>query len=93
MDKIIEFEKNIFSNLQSEFSKLLNNLKNNKINKDKLDQLIVINKQLLELETNIINLKQNLDIVDKESLKDYEKDKKVIETFKPFMLYHRLLLN
>ena len=93
MDKIIELEKNIFSNLQSEFSKLLNNLKNNKIKKDKLEQLIVINKQLLELENSIINLKQNLDIVDNECLKEYEKDKKVIETFKPFMFYHRLLLN
>jgi hypothetical protein len=98
MTNIIELEKGLFSNLQSEFYKFINSLKNNSDNKKLSDKILILNEQMRFLENMLYELKldiysnnnNNIDII--EELNEYEKDKKVIEKFKPFMLYYKFML-
>tara|TARA_B110000285_G_scaffold225877_1_gene284772 strand:- start:736 stop:1065 length:330 start_codon:yes stop_codon:yes gene_type:complete len=108
MTNIIELEKGLFSNLQSEFSKFINILERHPDNSESypesypdalyLKKIIVLNEQMRLLENMIYELKidkiKNLKCDDKndELLVDYDKDKKVLDYFKPFMLYYRFLL-
>jgi hypothetical protein len=102
MTNIIELEKGLFSNLQSEFYKFINSLKNNSDNKHLSEKIILLNEQMRLLENMLYELKidiysnntnNNTSLFLKEQIDDYEKDKKVIEKFKPFMLYYRLILD
>jgi len=101
MSNIIELEKGLFSNLQSEFYKFINSLKNNSDNKHLSEKIILLNEQMRLLENMLYELKidiysnntHNTSISVKEQLNDYEKDKKIIEKFKPLMIYYRLILD
>jgi len=105
-DKIIGIEKAFFSGLHSEFDKLLNLLSKNNKNiegKSLLDTLLLINKQIIELENSINHLNNELRIetilkneenektID--TVNNYSKDIETINKFKPLMIYYRLLLD
>jgi hypothetical protein len=101
MSNIIELEKGLFSNLQSEFYKFINSLDNNSDNKQLSKKIILLNEQMRLLENMLYELKIDIysnnsnnsnNLFIKEQLNDYEKDQKVIEKFKPFMLYYRFIL-
>ena len=98
---IIELEKGLFSNLQSEFYKFINSLENDSVCKKThiSEKIILLNEQMRLLENMLYELK--IDIYSNNSIRsklvtnqltDYDKDKKVIEKFKPFMLYYRFML-
>ena len=100
MSNIIELEKGLFSNLQSEFYKFINSLKNNSDTKQFSEKIILLNEQmrlvenmLYELKIDIYTNNTNNDSSIKEQLNDYEKDQKIIDNFKPLMIYSRLLLD
>ena len=101
MSNIIELEKGLFSNLQSEFYKFINSLKNNRDTKQFSEKIILLNEQMRLLENMLYELKidiyrnntHNNSISVKQQLNDYEKDKKIIEKFKPLMIYYRLILD
>ena len=101
MSNIKELEKGLFSNLQSEFYKFINSLKNNSDNKHLSEKIILLNEQMRLLENMLYELKidiysnntHNNSISVKEQLNDYEKDNKIIEQFKPLMIYSRLILD
>jgi len=101
MSNIIELEKGLFSNLQSEFYKFINSLKINSDNKHLSEKIILLNEQMRLLENMLYELKidiysnntHNNSISVKEQLNDYEKDNKIIEQFKPLMIYSRLILD
>mgnify|MGYP006108492169 FL=1 len=97
MTNIIELEKGLFSNLQSEFYKFINILENNNDNKKLSDKILLLNEQMRFLENMLYELKLDIysntnNISTIEELNDYEIDKKVIEKFKPFMLYYKFML-
>ena len=100
---ISSLEKGLFSNLQSEFYKFINVLENKpkKSNNIYLKKIIIMNKQMQLLENMIQELKQdiyttntdiNTNIINKK-IEDYDKDNKVLDYFKPFMLYYRFILH
>ena len=100
MSNIIELEKGLFSNLQSEFYKFINSLKNNSDTKQFSEKIILLNEQMRLLENMLYELKidiytnnTNNDSSIKEQLNDYEKDQKIIDKFKPLMIYSRLILD
>jgi hypothetical protein len=96
MNNIIELEKGLFSSLQSEFYKFINSLENNINNKKVSDKIIILNEQMRLLENMLYELKIDIysnNSIKTESLQDYNKDKIVIEKFKPLMIYYRLLLD
>ena len=100
MSNIIELEKGLFSNLQSEFYKFINSLKNNSDTKQLSEKIILLNEQMRLLENMLYELKidiytnnTNNDSSIKEQLNDYEKDQKIIDKFKPLMIYSRLILD
>ena len=102
MSNIITLEKGLFSNLQSEFYKFINVLDktSNKDDEIFLKKIIILNEQMRLLENMIYELK--MDKLRKSSkidehktnelLNDYDKDQKVLDYFKPFMIYYRFLL-
>lgn len=101
MSNIIELEKGLFSNLQSEFYKFINSLSSNTDNKQLSEKIILLNEQMRLLENMLYELKIDIysnnsnnsnNLFIKDQLNDYEKDQKVIEKFKPFMLYYRFML-
>jgi hypothetical protein len=106
MTNIVDLEKGLFSNLQSEFYKFINILERNPDNLEAypdalyLKKIIILNEQMKLLETMIYELKidkiknKNLkgDVKTSELLVDYDKDQKVLDYFKPFMLYYRFLI-
>lgn len=105
MSSITKLEKYMFSNLQREFDKLENSLKKKNIFISKKNNLFKelynLNYEMLCLENRIkslrikINNKYDfeLDDTENEEIEDHEKDKKIIELFKPLMLYYRMILN
>ena len=101
MTNIVDLEKGLFSNLQSEFYKFINILdkKPDTLDELYLKKIIMLNEQMRLLETMIYELKidkiKNLKCEDKndELLVDYDKDQKVLDYFKPFMIYYRFLLD
>ena len=98
---ITELEKGLFSNLQSEFYKFINSLENDSICKKSniSEKIILLNEQMRLLENMLYELKIDIysnnsirtDLIESQ-LNDYDKDQKVIEKFKPFMLYYRFML-
>ena len=99
MDSIVHFEAALFSNLQSEFQKLMNALKKS-TNTHTLKKILLLNEQMRLLENMMYELKidiysnnTSLNSDNKQLLDDYSKDQDVIDKFKPLMLYYRFLLN
>ena len=102
MTNLIDLEIGLFSNLHSEFQKLINVLDNhpNKCGQESLKKIILLNEQMRILENMIYELKmdklRNSNKIDEhktnELIDDYDKDQKVLEYFKPFMIYYRFLL-
>lgn len=103
----INNQKLLFSSLQCEHDKLIRILENKNIdlNKEQIVMFIEINNNIHLLQ-NLIN-KLKINILDSsfsnlnsnlnnkkihEILSNDEKDNIVLETFKPFMIYYRLLL-
>jgi hypothetical protein len=102
MTNIVELEKGLFSNLQSEFYKFINILDKTPNNLDELylKKIIILNEQMRLLENMIYELKMDklrnsskvYDNKTTELMIDYDKDQKVLDYFKPFMIYYRFLL-
>ena len=102
MTNIVYLEKGLFSNLQSEFYKFMNVLDKTPIDNDDLylKKIIILNEQMRLLENMIYELKmdklRNSNKIDEhkttELIDDYDKDQKVLDYFKPFMIYYRFLL-
>jgi|TARA_B110001469_G_C9616991_1_gene307280 hypothetical protein len=103
--EISSLEKGLFSNLQSEFYKFIHILENhtnqhNKCSDSYLKKVIILNEQMRLLENMIHELKidiytnnvKNTSNINKK-IEDYDKDQKVLDYFKPFMLYYRFMLN
>jgi len=101
MTNLIDLEIGLFSNLHSEFQKLINVLDNhpNKCKEESLKKIILLNEQMRILENMIYELKIDIysnrksNISISKELEDYEKDQLVIDKFKPFMLYYRCMLD
>lgn len=100
---ILDIEQNLFSNLQSEFYKLNNYFKKDNYilnNTNVYNELYSLNSDMLKLENKIKELrisiskdiKSNDTVLEKE-IENHEKDKLVIEKFKPLMIYYRLMLD
>ena len=99
MENIVHFEIALFSNLQSEFQKLINVLKKS-TNTNTLKKILVLNEQMRLLENMMYELKidiysnnTSLNSDNQDILNDYSKHQEVIDKFKPLMLYYRFLLN
>jgi len=102
MTTIVDLEKGLFSNLQSEFYKFMNVLDKTTNDCDELylKKIIILNEQMRLLENMIYELKmdklRNSNKIDEnktnELIDDYDKDQKVLDYFKPFMIYYRFLL-
>jgi len=102
MSNIVDLESGLFSNLQSEFYKFKNVLDKTNTNNINLKKIILMNEQMRILENMLYELKIDLysqnfnklnDTDVNDELNDYEKNQKVIEYFKPYMVYYRFLLN
>ena len=102
MSNIVDLESGLFSNLQSEFYKFKNVLNKTNTNNNNLKKIILMNEQMRILENMLYELKIDLysqnfnklnDTDINDELNDYEKNQKVIEYFKPYMVYYRFLLN
>jgi len=99
MDSIVHFEAALFSNLQSEFQKLMNALQKS-TNTHTLKKILLLNEQMRLLENMMYELKidiysnnTSLNSDNKQMIEDYSKHQEVIDKFKPLMLYYRFLLN
>lgn len=95
---IIDNEKIVFSELQSAFYKMLNQLnKKKKLDKTVLEKIILINEKIRLLELDFYNLRialiDNNNLDNKDELESYYKDKEAIDTFKSLIFYKRLMLN
>jgi hypothetical protein len=100
---LIEVEKNLFNNLHSDFSKLFNTLHKYDLNIDTniLMKLLELNNNINKLQLDINSIKIDLLKKSSNSLNEFEKniiidndnDSKVLELFKPYMLYYRMLLD
>jgi len=99
MDSIVHFETALFSNLQSEFQKVMNVLQKS-TNTHTLKKILLLNEQMRLLENMLYELKidiysdnTSLNSTNTELLDNYYKDQTIIDKFKPLMLYYRFLLN
>ena len=103
MSNLSNLEIGLFSNLQSEFHKFINVLDNqpNKCNEHYLKKILLLNEHMRLLENMIYELKIDIysnsssSTLDKttDELDNYEKNQRVIDKFKPFMLYYRLMMD
>ena len=90
---LVKTERILFSGLQSEFYKLINESKLNKKNDKKfLKQILLINTKILELENIIRDIRVENSDVDID-LEEYSKDEKVLDFFKPYIFFYRNMLN
>ena len=90
---IYEIEKNNFSNLQSSFHKLLNNLKqNDKLSKEKEIKILEINNCLDILNSKLISFNDDKDYNLETKLKEIDNDNKVINNLIPIALMYRIML-
>ena len=102
---ISKLEKGLFSNLQSEFYKFINVTERhpNKCSDRYLKKIIIMNEHMRLLENMIHELKMDIytnrpidtsiDARIDNEIENYDKDKMVLDYFKPIMIYYRLLLN
>ena len=93
-------EKELFSGLQSNYHKLLNILKKNKIvnNSNNFQQLLEINNLIDILNSKIINLNENINketnrIGNLNIINTIHNDNKAIKDIIPILFMYRLLLN
>ena len=95
--EIIDIEKSHFSNLHSNFSKFINNIKNpNKsLDSNTLKKIIVLNKKFNEIDNLLQNINFSKEMGDniENELEEYEKNDKAIQQFLPYILYYRMLLD
>ena len=95
--ELYDIEKRYLSDVQSNFDKLLNSLKNTKfkLNNDNLNQILLINKlvdelnyNLLDLDNQIINRipskQRSIDI--KNRIKEYDDHAKLVKKYLPLMI-------
>ena len=99
MSKVSNILQSNFSDLHSEFSKLMFLVKNNEKNYNNYDKCILeLNNYIKELEIKLIEIKQKIfsentkDKLSDNELSDLEKDNLVLEKFKPLMLTYRMML-
>lgn len=98
----MDIQKQQFSDLQSEFYKLVFLMENNKKNYNNYNKYILqLSDEIKNLELKIKELKHII-FSNKKSkeykfnineLTDWEKDQHVLDTFKPFMLKYRMMIN
>jgi hypothetical protein len=95
-EQILDIEKDIFSELQSNFSQFINTLKKtNKISNDSSTQIILLNNKINEINSILIdvkytissknNKKKNKKII--KELKEYDANDKIIRKCLPYMMY------
>ena len=92
MSSIVKTERILFSGLQSEFYKLINVLDKPKLNSRILKQILLINNKILELENIIRDIRVEISDLDID-LEEYSKDEKVLDFFKPYIIFYRNMLN
>ena len=92
MSSIVKTERILFSGLQSEFYKLINVLDKPKLNSRILKQILLINNKILELENIIRDIRVENSDIDLD-LEEYSKDEKVLDFFKPYIIFYRNMLN
>ena len=90
---IYELEKNKFSSLQSNFHKLLNNLKKTNDSKTDANNLIEINNLLEILESKIIDFNEGKITNNKKQIDDINKNNKVIRDLTPIFIMYRFLID
>ena len=91
---ITKIEKKKFSDLQSNFHKMINKLGKNDISKEQYSKLLEINKNIDILISNLINFNDtiNTENIDKK-IKTIENDNQVINDLIPIALMYRMLLD
>lgn len=99
-DEIINIEKDKLKDLQSNMDILINLLKNNKISKEVLADLIFLNEninnlstQIQDIHVKILQKKDNLSESDKIKLDNYSSNNKIIEKYLPYMLIDSMNLS
>lgn len=92
---IIDIEKAHFSNFHSNFSKLINKLNTtNNLDKKTLKNIIILNKNFLEINNileNILYNKKDNDV--DEIIDNYSKNDKAINKFLPYIIYYRMMID
>ena len=105
-EEIINIEKSHFSSIHSEFDKFIKlvkqkNCKKEQIHNDSLKKIIILNKKMDELYSELNDLcyslgkttsKTNTSKTNQE-IEHYEKNHETIKTFLPFILYYRMLID
>ena len=95
MGDLVKTEQILFSGLQSEFHKLINILAKKEPSKMKsklLKQILLINTKILELENMVRDIRIESSEIDFD-LEEYSKDEKVLDFFKPYIIFYRNMLN
>ncbi len=99
MSKISKVLQNNFSDLQSEFTKLMFLIEKNNKNYNEYDKSITeLSNNIKDLERVILETKHLIfstnknNKLSKEELDDIEKDNFVLEIFKPLMLKYRMMI-
>ena len=95
MTDLTKIEKTLFGGLQSEFFKLINVLdKKDKteLNTRVLKQILLVNSKILELENIVRDIRVENSEIDLD-LVEYSKDEKVLDFFKPYIIFYRNILN
>tara|TARA_Y100000591_G_C21762239_1_gene660728 strand:- start:555 stop:848 length:294 start_codon:yes stop_codon:yes gene_type:complete len=95
MGDLVKTEQILFSGLQSEFCKLTNILREKEPSKMKskfLKQILLVNTKILELENMVRDIRVESSEIDFD-LEEYSKDEKVLDFFKPYIIFYRNMLN
>ena len=109
ISEIVNIEKLNFSNIHSEFDKFIKVLNNkNNLTNESLEKIIILNKQMQEITTNLMELKYSLEKPDgknnrknnrknnsknnRKNIEDYEKNETAINTFLPYIFYYRFMM-
>tara|TARA_Y100001970_G_C13604020_1_gene541593 strand:+ start:132 stop:443 length:312 start_codon:yes stop_codon:yes gene_type:complete len=98
---IINIEKTYFSDIHSQFDTFIKMIKSkDKVSEEVLKTIIVLNKKMQELSSDLEDLNYTLQKSEKrktkkmkKNIKLYEENEKIIKDFLPYMIYYRFLLN
>ena len=100
MSSIVKIEKELFSDLQSEFFKLMFLINKHKKNYNDYDKYFIeLNNDIQNLEEKIKDIKYTIFSTNQKmklsntELENYEKNNLVIDAFKPLMVSYRHMLN
>jgi hypothetical protein len=91
MTQPYEAQKTRFSNLQSNYHKLLNTLKTEQFNTPQLLQLVKINETLDILEAQIIDFNEDNCDINESDMDIIKKTNQTIDFLKPIAILHRFL--